>query len=55
MVAVFAIGIMLSMTLFGVAFARVMSAASIARLGKTAAAAMAVTSIALGAFWIASA
>jgi nickel/cobalt transporter (NicO) family protein len=55
MVAVFAIGIMLSMSLFGVALARVMSAAVAARLGQTAAATMAVTSIALGVFWIVSA
>jgi hypothetical protein len=52
MVAVFAIGIMLSMSLFGVALARVMSAAVAARLGQAAAATMAVTSIALGVFWI---
>ena len=55
MITVFAIGIMLSMSLFGVAFARVMSAARAARLGQAAAAIMACTSIGLGVFWIVSA
>jgi nickel/cobalt transporter (NicO) family protein len=55
LVAVFAVGILISMSLFGVAFARVMSAAVAARLGQAAALVMAVTSIALGVFWIVSA
>ena len=54
LIALFGIGILLSMSLFGVAFARVMSAAAAARLGQAAAMVMAVTSIALGVFWIAS-
>ena len=55
MIACFGVGILLSMSLFGVAFARAMSAAAAARLGHAAALLMAVTSIALGVFWIVSA
>ena len=52
LVAVFAVGILLSMSLFGVAFARFMSAAVAVRLGHAAAGIMSVASIALGLFWI---
>jgi hypothetical protein len=52
---VFGVGILLSMSLFGVAFARLMSAAVAVRLGKSAALVMATASILLGAFWIVSA
>jgi hypothetical protein len=52
LIAVFAVGILLSMSLFGVAFARVMSAAVAARLGQVAAVLMSAASIALGVFWI---
>ena len=52
LIAVFAFGILLSMSLFGVAFARLLSAATAARLGRAAAGVMAMTSIALGVFWI---
>lgn len=55
LVLVFAVGILISMSLFGVAFARVISAAATARLGHAAAIVMALTSIALGVFWIVSA
>jgi hypothetical protein len=55
LIAVFGIGILLSMSLFGIAFARLMSAAAIARLGRAAAIVMAAGSVALGLFWIASA
>lgn len=55
LVATFGLGILLSMSLFGVVFARVMSAAVAVRLGQAAAAIMAVASIALGLFWIAQA
>lgn len=55
LVATFGLGILLSMSLFGVAFARFMSAAVAVRLGQAAAAIMAVASIALGLFWIAQA
>jgi len=52
LIAVFAAGILLSMSLFGVAFAGLMTARVVARLGRAAAGAMAVASIALGVFWI---
>ncbi len=55
LIGVFAVGILLSMSLFGVAFARLLSAAAAARLGQAAAAIMAVASIGLGVFWMVSA
>ena len=55
LIAVFAVGILLSMTLFGVAFARLLSARIIAGLGRAAAVVMAAASIALGVFWIVNA
>lgn len=55
LIAVFGVGILLSMSLFGVAFARVLSAAVAARLGQAAAVVMAVSSIGLGVFWMVSA
>ena len=54
-VAMFSVGILLSMSLFGVAFARLMSAPAILRLGRTAAVAMATASIALGSYWVVAA
>jgi hypothetical protein len=53
MVLVFSLGIVLSMSLFGIVFARAMSIARAVRLGRAAASLMAVTSIVLGVFWIA--
>lgn len=52
LIAVFGIGILLSMSLFGIAFARLMSAAVVARLGRAAAIVMSAGSVALGAYWI---
>lgn len=52
LIVVFAAGLLLSMSIFGVAFARLMTARVVARLGGAAGGAMAVSSIALGAFWI---
>jgi len=52
LIAVFAAGILLSMSLFGVAFANFMTARVVARLGRGAGALMAVASIALGVYWI---
>jgi len=52
LITVFAAGILLSMSLFGVAFAGLMSARIVARLGRAAGALMAVSSIALGVFWV---
>jgi hypothetical protein len=40
------------MSLFGVAFAGVMSARIVARLGRGAAGTMALSSIALGVYWM---
>src|SRR5688572_3178978 len=53
LVVVFSVGIVISMSLFGIVFARAMSVARAVRLGRAAAALMAVTSIVLGIFWIA--
>jgi nickel/cobalt exporter len=52
LVAVFAVGILLSMALFGVAFARAMSTLAVRRLGRASAVLMAFASIALGGYWI---
>jgi hypothetical protein len=52
LITVFAAGILLSMSLFGVAFAGLMTARVVARLGRAAGAVMAVASIALGVFWV---
>lgn len=52
LVAVFGVGILLSMALFGIAYARFMSAAVAVRLGRAAAFVMGVASIGLGVFWI---
>ena len=55
LVAVFAVGILLSMSLFGVAFARALSTRAFMRLGRASAALVGCASIALGGYWIASA
>lgn len=55
LVAVFAFGILISMSLFGVALARIMSARALQRLSTLAAGTMAIASMALGVFWIAAA
>ena len=55
LVAVFGVGILISMSLFGVAFARLMSARALQRVSAYAAGGMAAASIALGVFWIAAA
>jgi|SRR5436190_2066632 len=52
LITVFAAGILLSMSLFGVAFAGLMTARVVARLGRMAGALMALSSIALGVYWI---
>ena len=52
LVLVFAVGILLSMSLFGVAFARLMSAGAVVRLGRASTVLMACASIALGGYWI---
>lgn len=55
LVAMFSVGILLSMSLFGVAFARVMTTPAVLRLGRASAVLMAVASIGLGGYWIVSA
>ena len=55
LVGLFGIGILISMSLFGVAFARLMSARAMLRLGRVSAVIMALASIALGGYWILSA
>ena len=52
LISVFAAGILLSMSLFGVAFAGLMTARVVSRLGRTAGTLMAISSIALGVYWI---
>jgi nickel/cobalt exporter len=52
LITVFAVGILLSMSLFGVAFAGLMTTSRVARLGRAAGGAMGIASIALGVFWI---
>ena len=52
LIVVFAAGILLSMSLFGVAFAGLMTARIVARLGRAAGGAMALSSIALGVYWV---
>ncbi len=52
LIAVFAVGILISMSLFGVAFAGLISSRAIVRIGHSAAATMAVASIALGVYWL---
>jgi hypothetical protein len=55
LIALFAVGILISMSLFGVALARTLSTAFVARLGRTAAILMAAASLLLGVYWIISA
>ena len=55
LVGVFAVGILISMSLFGVAFARLMSTRTLQRVSAAAAATMAVASMVLGVFWVLSA
>lgn len=52
LIVVFAAGILLSMSLFGVAFAGLMTARVVARLGRAAGVTMALASIALGVYWV---
>lgn len=54
LVALFGLGILLSMSLFGVVFARVLSLPAIERLGHGAGVVVAMASIGLGLYWIAA-
>ena len=51
LIALFGVGILLSMSLFGVVLARVLSLRAIERLGHTAAVIVACASIGLGLGW----
>jgi hypothetical protein len=55
LIALFAVGILVSMSLFGVALARTLSSSFVARLGRTAAVLMSSASLLLGVYWIVSA
>jgi len=55
LIGVFAVGILASMLLFGVALAQVLSTAALQRVGHAAGALVGVTSIVLGIAWVASA
>ena len=52
LIAIFGVGILLSMSLFGVVLARVLSLGAIERLGRAAGALVAAASIALGVYWM---
>lgn len=52
LIGIFAVGIVLSMSLFGIAFARILTTHAVVRIGRSAAAAIAVASIGLGVYWI---
>ena len=55
LISVFAVGILISMSLFGVALARVLSTHAIERVGQAAGLLVAISSIVLGAAWIVTA
>ena len=55
LIAVFAVGIMASMVLFGVALAGMLSMRALQRLGHGAGALVGVSSIVLGVAWLATA
>jgi nickel/cobalt exporter len=55
LILVFAIGILLSMSLFGVALARVLSTRALERIGQGAGALVGLSSVALGLAWVATA
>lgn len=52
LIVVFAVGIVVSMSLFGIVLARVMSAARMARVSRAAAIVTALASIGLGVYWV---
>jgi nickel/cobalt transporter (NicO) family protein len=54
-VALFSVGILISMSLFGVAFAQFLTASAMLRLGRASAVVTACASIALGGYWIVAA
>ena len=52
LIAVFGVGILISMSLFGVAFARIMSTRAMLRMGLASSVLTALASVALGGYWI---
>jgi hypothetical protein len=55
LIALFAVGILISMSLFGVALARTLSTTFVTRLGRIAAVLMSSASLLLGLYWIVTA
>jgi nickel/cobalt exporter len=55
LIGVFAVGILLSMSLFGVALARILSAHALERIGQAAGILVGVSSIVLGTVWMVTA
>jgi len=55
LIGVFAIGILVSMSLFGVALAGLLSTRALARVGNAAGALVGLSSIVLGVAWVATA
>ena len=55
LIGIFAVGILLSMSLFGVALAGLLSTRALARVGHTAGALVGLSSIVLGIVWVATA
>ena len=55
LIAVFATGILISMSLFGVVLARLLSASAIERIGDGAGALVGVSSVVLGVAWVVTA
>ena len=55
LIGIFAVGILISMSLFGVALAGLLSTRALARLGHAAGALVGVSSIVLGIAWVAAA
>jgi high-affinity nickel permease len=51
LIALFAVGVLISMSLFGVALARTLSTGFVERLGRGAAILMSAASVLLGAYW----
>ena len=52
LIVLFGVGVLLSMSLFGVVLARVLSLRAVSRIGQAAAAAIAIASIGLGSYWM---
>ncbi len=54
LIMLFGVGILASMSLFGVVLARVLSLRAVETIGRTAAGLVAVASILLGVYWMAA-